>query len=98
MPSHPVALALLQESGVPVAAPSANRSGRPSPTEADHVWEDLGEAIDGLLDAGPTGVGLESTVVDVTCAVPCCCDRGASPGGTAGGGGRGAGGSGTGRR
>ena len=48
---------------------SANRSGRPSP-EADHVWEDLGEAIDGLLDAGPTGVGLESTVVDVTGSVP----------------------------
>ncbi|GAA5346634.1 L-threonylcarbamoyladenylate synthase [Planifilum fimeticola] len=70
MPSHPVALALLQESGLPVAAPSANRSGRPSPTEADHVWEDLGGEIDGLLDAGPTGVGLESTVVDVTGSVP----------------------------
>lgn len=70
MPSHPVALALLQESGLPVAAPSANRSGRPSPTEAEHVWEDLGERIDGLLDAGPTGVGVESTVVDVTGPVP----------------------------
>ena len=70
MPSHPVALALLRTSGLPVAAPSANRSGRPSPTEAEHVWEDLGERIDGLLDAGPTGVGVESTVVDVTGSTP----------------------------
>lgn len=70
MPSHPVALALLREAGVPVAAPSANRSGRPSPTDADHVWEDLAGRIDGLLDGGPTGVGVESTVVDVTSKVP----------------------------
>jgi L-threonylcarbamoyladenylate synthase len=70
MPSHPVALALLQEAGLPVAAPSANRSGRPSPTEAEHVWEDLAGKIDGLLDGGPAGVGVESTVVDVTEKVP----------------------------
>jgi L-threonylcarbamoyladenylate synthase len=70
MPSHPVALALLQEAGVPVAAPSANRSGRPSPTEGRHVWQDLSGRIDVLLDGGPTGVGVESTVLDLTGKVP----------------------------
>src|SRR5690606_5402166 len=52
-------------SGCPVAAPSANRSGRPSPTAAAHVREDLGGRIDGLIDGGPAEVGLESTVVEV---------------------------------
>ena len=66
MPSHPVALALIEASGLPVAAPSANRSGRPSPTEAGAVEEDLGEALAFLLDGGPTDVGVESTVVDAT--------------------------------
>ncbi|MFC4077336.1 L-threonylcarbamoyladenylate synthase [Salinithrix halophila] len=70
MPAHPVSLALLRAAGVPVAAPSANQSGKPSPTEADHVWDDLAGRIDGLLDGGPTGVGVESTVVDVTGEVP----------------------------
>lgn len=70
IPSHPAALALLRASALPVAAPSANRSGKPSPTEAGHVWTDLGGRIDGLLDGGATGVGLESTVVDVTVAPP----------------------------
>jgi L-threonylcarbamoyladenylate synthase len=70
MPDHPVALALLQAVGFPVAAPSANRSGRPSPTEAKHVFEDLNGKVDILLDGGPTGVGLESTVVDVSGEVP----------------------------
>lgn len=70
MPDHPVALALLQASGVPVAAPSANRSGRPSPTSAAHVQEDLSGKIYGILDGGTTGVGLESTVVDCTGEVP----------------------------
>ncbi|WP_429373584.1 L-threonylcarbamoyladenylate synthase [Paenibacillus sp. DS2015] len=65
MPDHPVALQLIAESGCPIAAPSANRSGRPSPTLADHVMEDLEGRIDGILDGGPTGVGLESTVVQV---------------------------------
>lgn len=64
MPDHPVALQLIRAAGVPVAAPSANRSGRPSPTTAAHVAHDLGGVVDLLLDAGPTGVGLESTVVD----------------------------------
>ncbi len=65
MPDHPVALSLIRASCCPVAAPSANRSGRPSPTLAEHVREDLDGRIDGLLDGGATGVGLESTVVQV---------------------------------
>ena len=65
MPDHPVALRLITAAGCPVAAPSANRSGRPSPTRADHVAEDLWGRIDGLVDGGATGVGLESTVVRV---------------------------------
>ncbi|MNP10554.1 Threonylcarbamoyl-AMP synthase [compost metagenome] len=68
MPDHPVALSLIRVSGCPVAAPSANRSGRPSPTLAGHVREDLDGRIDGLLDGGATGVGLESTVVQVDAA------------------------------
>ncbi|MFD0680702.1 MULTISPECIES: L-threonylcarbamoyladenylate synthase [unclassified Paenibacillus] len=64
MPDHPVALQLIAAAGCPVAAPSANRSGRPSPTLAAHVLEDLGGRIDGIVDGGPTGVGLESTVVE----------------------------------
>ncbi|MEC0238183.1 L-threonylcarbamoyladenylate synthase, partial [Paenibacillus kribbensis] len=63
MPDHPIALRLIAEAGCPLAAPSANRSGRPSPTLAQHVQEDLGGRIGGILDGGPTGVGLESTVV-----------------------------------
>ncbi|MBT9259109.1 MAG: threonylcarbamoyl-AMP synthase [Clostridiales bacterium] len=64
-PRHPVALALLREVGEPLVAPSANRSGRPSPTRAQEVWEDFpsGE-IDLILDGGPVEVGVESTVVD----------------------------------
>ncbi|GMK38180.1 threonylcarbamoyl-AMP synthase [Paenibacillus sp. CCS19] len=63
MPQHDIALRLIAAANCPVAAPSANRSGRPSPTLADHVREDLDGRIDGLVDGGPTGVGLESTVV-----------------------------------
>jgi L-threonylcarbamoyladenylate synthase len=66
MPDHPVALKLLQACGVPVAAPSANRSGRPSPTTAQHVLEDLDGAIPMILDGGECKVGLESTVLDLT--------------------------------
>jgi len=65
-PSHPVAQALLRTAGVPVAAPSANRSGRPSPTRAEHVMEDMEGRVEVVLDGGPCGVGLESTVVDCT--------------------------------
>lgn len=70
MPSHPVALALIRTAGCPVAAPSANRSGRPSPTTAHHVLADLGDAVDLVLDAGPTPVGVESTVLDLTGRTP----------------------------
>ncbi|WP_066634021.1 L-threonylcarbamoyladenylate synthase [Desulfolucanica intricata] len=66
LPDHPVALALIREAGVPLVAPSANLSGRPSPTTAGHVLEDLAGRIDVVLDGGPTGLGLESTVVDLT--------------------------------
>lgn len=65
MPDHPLALALLSAAHCPVAAPSANRSGRPSPTQAAHVMEDLAGYIGGVLDGGAAGVGLESTVVQV---------------------------------
>jgi L-threonylcarbamoyladenylate synthase len=70
MPDHPVALKLIEAAGFPLAAPSANRSGRPSPTRAEHVIEDLSGKIAGILDGGSTGVGLESTVVDATGPVP----------------------------
>lgn len=65
MPAHPVAQALLRVAGLPVAAPSANRFGRTSPTLADHVVQDLDGRIDAILDAGETTHGVESTVVDV---------------------------------
>jgi L-threonylcarbamoyladenylate synthase len=70
VPGHPVARAVIEAAGVPVAAPSANRSGRPSPTTAEHVAADLGDRIDVLVDAGPTGLGLESTVVDARGSQP----------------------------
>jgi L-threonylcarbamoyladenylate synthase len=70
MPSHPIALALLDAAGIPVAAPSANQSGRPSPTEAAHVIADLLGRVDVILDGGSTGIGVESTVLDCTGARP----------------------------
>lgn len=66
MPSHPVARKLIERSGCPIAAPSANRFGRPSPTTAQHVLEDLDGRIDLVLDGGPTPIGVESTVLDLT--------------------------------
>jgi L-threonylcarbamoyladenylate synthase len=66
MPSHPVSLALLRAAQVPIAAPSANRFSRPSATTARHVLEDLGGAVDLILDGGPASIGLESTIVDLT--------------------------------
>ncbi|GAB4498534.1 MAG: L-threonylcarbamoyladenylate synthase [Anaerolineales bacterium] len=66
VPSHPIALALIRESGVPIAAPSANRFGHTSPTTAAHVLDDLNGRIDMILDGGATSVGIESTVLDVT--------------------------------
>jgi L-threonylcarbamoyladenylate synthase len=70
MPQHPVAHALIREAGVPIAAPSANRFGRTSPTTAEHVVEDLEGRIDAILNSGETTHGLESTVIDV-CENPC---------------------------
>jgi len=70
MPDHPVALALIQQAGTPLAAPSANRSGRPSPTTAQHVLDDLDGALALVLDTGPTAIGVESTVLDTTCTPP----------------------------
>lgn len=70
MPDHPVALALIREAGVPVAAPSANVSGRPSPTTAEHVRADLQGKIDVILDGGAAGMGVESTVLDLTGDIP----------------------------
>ncbi len=70
MPGHPVALALIEASGGYIAAPSANTSGRPSPTKADHVVEDLMGRIHMILDGGMVGIGLESTIVDLSGEVP----------------------------
>ncbi len=70
MPSHPAARMLIRELGKPIAAPSANRSGKPSPTTAQHVYEDLNGRIPLILDGGPCGVGVESTVLDLTGETP----------------------------
>lgn len=70
MPAHPVALALIRAARTPIAAPSANPFGRTSPTTARHVLDDLGGRIDLILDAGPTPIGVESTVLDLTRPVP----------------------------
>jgi L-threonylcarbamoyladenylate synthase len=70
VPAHPVARRLIEAAGVPIAAPSANLFGRPSPTTAAHVLEDLGGRIDLVVDGGPTTVGVESTVLDLTSEPP----------------------------
>jgi L-threonylcarbamoyladenylate synthase len=70
MPDHPIAIALLKEANVPVAAPSANLSGKPSPTSAAHVYHDLKGRIAGIVDGGQTGVGVESTVIDCSKPTP----------------------------
>ena len=69
-PNHPVTLAILREAGVPVAAPSANASGRPSCTSAQDVLEDMDGKIDGVVDGGPCTVGVESTILDLTVTPP----------------------------
>ena len=66
MPNHPIALELIRKSGCLIAAPSANTSGRPSPTEAAHVAEDLSGKIAMIIDGGPVGIGIESTIIDLT--------------------------------
>ena len=70
MPGREEARRLIALAGVPVAAPSANLSGRPSPTTAQHVWQDMNGRIEMILDGGPVGIGLESTIVDVSGQVP----------------------------
>ena len=70
MPNHPVALELIRKSGKLIAAPSANTSGRPSPTEGAHVMEDLDGRIAMVLDSGPVGIGIESTIIDLTEEIP----------------------------
>ncbi len=70
MPDDPVANRMIALAGVPVAAPSANLSGRPSPTTAQHVIEDMNGRIDMILDGGPVGIGVESTIIDVTGEIP----------------------------
>lgn len=76
MPDHVLALAFLRACQLPLAAPSANRSGKPSPTTAEHVWHDLQGRIAGILDGGPTGIGVESTVIDMSTSVPTICRPG----------------------
>lgn len=70
MPSDPVARELIRLAGVPIAAPSANTSGRPSPTRAEHVLQDMDGKIEMIVDGGPVGIGVESTIVDVTGEIP----------------------------
>lgn len=65
-PSHPLCHAILEAADVPVAAPSGNTSGRPSPTTAAHMWEDMDGKIDAIVDGGPCSVGVESTIIDLT--------------------------------
>ena len=69
-PDHPLTRAIISAAGVPVAAPSANTSGKPSPTTAAHVLEDMDGKIDAVVDGGPCAVGVESTIVDLTCTPP----------------------------
>ena len=69
-PNHPVTLAIIRGADVPVAAPSGNTSGRPSPTCAAHMVEDMAGKIDAIVDGGRCGVGVESTIVDLTCTPP----------------------------
>lgn len=70
MPENKIALELIKEANTPIAAPSANISGKPSPTSADHVIEDMMGKVDMILDGGDTGIGLESTVLDLSTDIP----------------------------
>ena len=79
MPKHKVALELIKQSGCPIAAPSANLAGKPSPTTAQHVFEDLNGRIDAILDGGATNIGVESTVVDLTVDPPMLLRPGGTP-------------------
>lgn len=79
MPKHTVALALIKQSGTAIAAPSANLSGKPSPTTAQHVYNDLNGRIDAILDAGATSIGVESTVLDLSVDPPMVLRPGGTP-------------------
>lgn len=79
MPKHPVAAALIRQSKRPIAAPSANLSGKPSPTTAQHVYEDLNGRIDAIIDGGAADIGVESTVVDLSCDPPLLLRPGGTP-------------------
>jgi L-threonylcarbamoyladenylate synthase len=79
MPKHKVALALIRQSGKAIAAPSANLSGKPSPTSAKHVYSDLNGRIDAIIDAGDTNIGVESTVLDLSVDPPVVLRPGGTP-------------------
>jgi L-threonylcarbamoyladenylate synthase len=79
MPNHPVAQALIRQSKRPIAAPSANLSGKPSPTTAEHVYTDLNGRIDAIIDGRAANIGVESTVVDVSCDPPMLLRPGGTP-------------------
>jgi len=79
MPQHNVALALIRESNCPIAAPSANLAGKPSPTSAKHVSDDLNGRIDAILDGGSTRIGVESTVLDMSVSPPMVLRPGGTP-------------------
>lgn len=69
-PAHPLCRAIIAAADVPIAAPSGNTSGRPSPTTAGHMLEDMDGKIDAIVDGGPCAVGVESTIIDLTCTPP----------------------------
>ena len=79
MPKHKVALELIKQSHRPIAAPSANLAGKPSPTTAQHVYEDLNGRIDAIIDGGATNIGVESTVVDLSVDPPMLLRPGGTP-------------------
>ncbi|MCW3996851.1 MAG: L-threonylcarbamoyladenylate synthase [Candidatus Bathyarchaeota archaeon] len=79
MPKHKVALALIRQTQRPIAAPSANLAGKPSPTTAQHVYEDLDGRIDAILDGGPTTIGVESSVIDLSVEPPMLLRPGGTP-------------------
>jgi len=79
MPNHSIAIALIKQSGTAIAAPSANLSGKPSPTTAQHVYDDLNGKIDAILDGGPTSIGVESTVLDLSVNPPMLLRPGGTP-------------------
>ncbi len=70
LPDNDVARVVIRDAGVPIVGPSANTSGKPSPTTAQHVWHDMNGKIAAIVDDGPTQIGVESTVIDMSANVP----------------------------